>query len=128
MSRQRPDPLEMVADFGPLFAAERPLSHLAGQDDPGTSRTAAAEASTSGELSRARRLALAWVRRHPGLTTRELGLRAYVFYGFKDPEWWRQRIGRRLNELLPAWVHRHGERDGCACWWPGKAPVGEGGR
>lgn len=117
MSRQRPDPLEQASAL-PLF--DRPLTQLYTADDPATSRAAAAESTVSGEITRARRLALAWVRRHPGMNARELGLRAYVFYGFKDPEWWRQRIGRRLNELLDVGlIHRQGTRDGCACWWPG---------
>ena len=118
MSRQRPDPLETPADLGPLFAAPRlrELTHVA---DPHTSVAAAARASSGGEISHARRLALAWVRRHAGKTAKELGLRAFAFYGTNDPEWWRQRIGRRLNEVLAlGLVRRGGERDGCACWWP----------
>jgi hypothetical protein len=126
VSRQRPDPLEMAADLGPLFSTAPRLRELAHTSDPSTSIRAAAEVSASGELSRARRLALAWVRRKPGCTAKELGLRAYVFYGFKDPEWWRQRIGRRLNELLDAGlIRREGARDGCACWWPGSNPGGD---
>jgi len=116
MSRQRPDPLEQASAL-PLF--DRPLTQLYTADDPAPSRAAAAEASASGAMTRARRLALAWVRRHPGKTAPELGLRAYVFYGVGDPETWRQRIGRRLNELLAVnLIHRQGTRDGCACWWP----------
>lgn len=117
MSRQRPDPLEQASAL-PLF--DRPLTQLYTADDPGTSRAAAAESLASGAMTRARRLALAWVRRHPEKTARELGLHAYAFYGVADPETWRQRIGRRLNELLAAGlIHREGIRGGCACWWPG---------
>lgn len=121
MSRQRPDPAEVPLSLGPLF--DRPLSRLAAPSDPETSRAAAVQSSASGAMSRARRLALAWVRRHPGNTTKALGLRAFVFYGIGDPETWRQRIGRRLNELLDAGlVRRDGvAADGCARWWPGRA-------
>jgi hypothetical protein len=42
----------------------------------------------------------------------------------RSVEFWRQRIGRRLPELMRAGlIHREGERDGMSIWWPGPETV-----
>ena len=118
MSRHREDPLEIRHDSaGPLFDA--PANHRVGRTDPPTS----ARAARSVDLGKAQRLALAFVQRNPGATTKDLAASAMAAFGGQNGiEWWRQRIGRRLNELEKAGVaYRSGERDGCALWWPGPA-------
>jgi len=67
------------------------------------------------------RLALELVRAHPGSTCPELAAHADLPLARVriGDEGIRQRIGRRLNELLAAGlIRRDGKRDGCACWWP----------
>lgn len=119
MSRQRSDPNEMAANFGPLF--NMPAKHLSGATDPATSKKAAAKIVSSDALARAQAVALAFVRNNPGSTAKELGRAALsAFGGGHDVEFYRQKIGRRLNELEKCGlVHRDGERDSCALWWPG---------
>ena len=123
MSRQKDDPLEAPPNAMPLFAP--PLRHLSGSTDPQTSRDAAAQVK-AGVLAASQRVALDMVTLCPGSTAKELGMYAYEnkagFYAM-GPEMARQRIGRRLNELMKAeLIHRKGERDGCSLWWPGRDP------
>lgn len=115
MSRQRSDPNEVNHDLGPLFAPRlRQMSHAG---DPHTSVKAAAGVLGYG-LGAAQARALALIEEHPGSTTKELA--AFGLRFPEDLEQARQRIGRRLSELLKAGaIHRRGERDGCALWWPG---------
>lgn len=120
MSRQREDPSE-VRTQGPLF--DVPERHLSGGSDPQTSREAAEDMGVY--IGPAQVLALEMVKRRPGCTTKELGQIAYDEardrnpYTAADAGTWRQRIGRRLNELEKAGlIRREGERDGCCCWWP----------
>lgn len=95
--------------------AARPL---VGRTDPDTSRQAAE--SFLPHLGRAQASALALVRRHPGCTTKQLGvIAAGRDVEGRDAEWWRQAIGRRLGELArEGLVERGAVRDGCATWNP----------
>ena len=99
--------------LGPLFdTPERNLSHTT---DPQTSREAARGIQSA--LGKEQDFALQMVERYPGSTAPELGQSAVLRYGHHDKEWWRQRIGRRLNELKKAGrIYRSGRRDGCATW------------
>ena len=97
----------------PLFPIAGPM---AGRTDPPTSHAAAARMRK--HISKAQEVALAFVRRNPGRTAKELGQIAAAAYG-TDPEEMRQKIGRRLNELrLDGRIKREGVRDGCSIWWP----------
>lgn len=89
---------------------------LVGRTDPDTSRQAAE--SFLPHRARAQRYALALVRRHPGCTTKQLGvIAAGRDVEGRDAEWWRQAIGRRLGELArEGLVERGAVRDGCATW------------
>jgi hypothetical protein len=105
--RQRSDPLEMPGALGPLFA----------RNDPPTSRKAAEKMAP--RLTDGQEIALDEIRDNPGSTVKELGVKAARYFSPPDAEYWRQRIGRRLNELEKAGlIRRDGERDGCAIWWP----------
>lgn len=114
---RRADPLE-TDNGGPLFAPRlREMSHTT---DPHTSVKAAA-GMLQGGLGEAQERALRLIEEHPGSTTKELA--AFGLRFPEDLEQARQRIGRRLSELLKADViHRKGERDGMSLWWPGPDP------
>ena len=123
MSRQRGDIHEVGP--GPLF--DPPIERLVGKTDPETSRRAAVGLVQSGSLASDQGLALRLLREFPGRTTPELGVMAA---GREEPPWdgdgrprryefWRQKLGRRLNELEKAGlIRREGARDGCSIWWP----------
>lgn len=115
MSRQRADIFERD-NSGPLFAPR--LREMAHTSDPHTSVKAAAAMVATGALGAAQARALRLIEINPGKTTKELAT-----IGLRFPESHeeaRQRIGRRVSELLRAGlIHRCGERDGCALLWPG---------
>jgi hypothetical protein len=139
----------MRPSCGPLF--DPPVEHLVGRTDPQTSR-AAAESVKDGIQETDQYYTLCLIRLHPGKTAKELGeiaaaaddSLADVAWASapegKGPEYWRQRIGRRLNELTnppdspghvpgkPHLIERRGTRDGCSLWWPVgyQAPEQEG--
>lgn len=118
MSRQRPDAFERD-NGGPLFAPR--LREMAHTSDPHTSLKAAAAMIAGDGLGAAQARALRLIEEHPGSTTKELATVGLRFP--ENHEEARQRIGRRVSELLCAGlIHRRGERDGCALLWPGPAP------
>ena len=104
----------------PLFAPK--VTQIVGATDPHTSVKAAAKMISGGRLGADQRWVLDLVRGRPGSTCPELAKAAT----YDADEAVRQRIGRRLPELLRAGlIHRWGERDGCACWFPGPSPTQE---
>lgn len=141
MSRQRPDPLEVAGDFGPLFAtpaAPVPVGPLHGDGDKRTSAIAAAALKADPErLAGLQREAFELVREFPGRTCKELANIAHARRGpaAQGLEWYRQRIGRRLSELERAELIHSGESRvdietgrPAVTWWPCFNRATEGGQ
>jgi len=110
----------------PQLPLPAPTGPLWGGTDPDTSRQAA-EACLS-KIGQRQAEALKLVRDNPGFTAIELGaVAARVDPSGRGPEYWRQRVGRRLAELEAAGLlERHGEaspqgRRACR-WWPVREP------
>jgi hypothetical protein len=119
VSRQKPDIYGRDALAGlPLF--NTPLKHMSAAGDPPTSRAAAAAMKDSGQLARDQAVALAMVRAIPGATCPELAAKAArEDVEKRTADFWRNKIGRRLNELAQANLIEARHASGpYACWWP----------
>lgn len=92
-----------------------PTAPRFGRTDPLTSADAADRHRRSGRLGADQEWVLSLVRGRPGSTCPELA--RYATYDADEKV--RQRIGRRLSELLDhGLIYRNGTRDGCALWFP----------
>ena len=101
--------------YGDLFSPDpRPLAR---RTDPETSHVAAREAVASGKVDSDRKLALGAVRTWPGSTVPELA--RHLAGPNEDVEAVRQRLGRRVSELLRlGLIERGAVRDGCHALHP----------
>jgi hypothetical protein len=115
MTRKHSDGAEFNAGLGPLFQPKKRA--LYSPDDPQTSRDAAQAAHAFIGIDQ--RILLNYVTRFPGCTIPELAWHAVQDHESGNVEMWRQKLGRRANEVEKAGlIRREGVRDGCSTWWP----------
>jgi len=109
------------------------MSHHASRTDPQTSHDAAKRAEDSGLVDSDTAVFARLVAWSPGITIPEMGQQlyqgqeAYPTHEFlQGVEHYRQRMGKRAGDARKAGLaHTMGQRDGCACWWPGPEPQAE---
>lgn len=111
--------LAMRPDAWPdLFSGDDPAR--ARTSDPPTSHAAAARVNRTGAADADAQYLLGLVRTYPAHTIVELGaIAAGLDDEHRDPEWWRQKLGRRASGLRRANLIEFGPpRNGCRTLHP----------